>query len=59
MDLISLLIALIVVGVVLWLVTTYIPMPAPFKTVIMVVAVLVLCIWLLQAFGVGNIRIGR
>lgn len=52
MDLISVLIVLIIVGVCLYLVTTYIPMAPPIKTVITVVVVLVLCLWLLQIFGI-------
>jgi len=58
MDLISLLIALVVIGVVWWLVTTYIPMPQPIRTVITVVAVLILCIFLLQTFGLTHFRVG-
>ena len=58
MDIITLLIALVVIGVVWYLVTTYIPMPQPIKTVITVVAVLVLCIFLLNMFGITHIRIG-
>lgn len=54
MDLIQLLIVLVVIGVVWYLVSTYIPMPAPMKTVITVIAVLVLCIFLLRAFGIGG-----
>ena len=57
MDLISLLIVFVVVGVVLWLIVTYIPMPAPMKNVLMVVVVLILCIWLLQSFGLAHLRI--
>ncbi len=60
MDLINVLIVLVIVGVILWLVQTYIPMPAPIKTIITVVVVLFLCIWLLQLFGIGTgIYIGR
>jgi hypothetical protein len=43
-----------VVGVVLYLVNTYIPMAAPIKTILMVVVVLILCIWLLNVFGIGR-----
>lgn len=59
MPIINVLLVLIVVGVVLWLVTTYIPMPPPIKTVITVVLVLFLCLWLLSLFGVGDVYIGR
>ena len=57
MSLISLLGVLIVVGVILWLINTYIPMDAKIKKILNVVVVIVVIIWLLQAFGVlGNIR---
>jgi hypothetical protein len=54
MDIIQVLIVLVVVGVVLYLVQTYIPMAAPIKTILMVVVVLILCIWLLNVFGIGR-----
>lgn len=54
MDLLSALIVLIIVGVVLYMVQTYIPMAAPVKTIITVVVVLVLCLWLLRAFGINT-----
>jgi hypothetical protein len=59
MPIIQVLILLIIVGVVLWLVQTYIPMAPPIKTVITVVVVLVLCLWLLSLFGIGDIYVGR
>lgn len=48
---IELLILLVVVGVVLYLVNTYVPMAPPIKTIINVLVVLGLVIYLLQAFG--------
>ena len=51
MSLIGLLIILVVVGVCLYLVNTYVPMAAPIKTIMNVIVVLVLVIWLLSAFG--------
>ena len=51
---IEILIVLVVVGVALYLLNTYVPMSAPFKTVINVVAVLFLIIWLLRVFGVTH-----
>ena len=54
MDIIQLLIALVVFGVVWYLVTTYVPMPQPIKTVITVIVVLVLCIFLLNFFGITH-----
>lgn len=55
MDLISLLVVVIVIGVVLWLIQTYVPMPAPFKTLVMVILALVACVWLLQAAGIAHL----
>ncbi len=63
MPLINLVIVLIVVGVLLWLVNTYIPMDRKIKSILNAVVVIVVVIWLLQVFGVlgslGSVRIGR
>lgn len=52
MPLISLVIVLIIVGVLLWLVNTMIPMDAKIKTIINVLVIIVVCLWLLQVLGV-------
>ncbi len=59
MPLISLILTLAVVGFLLWLIITYIPMPAPFKNVIVVIVVIVLVLWLLQVFGVVGPSVPR
>jgi hypothetical protein len=63
MPLVTVLIVLVVVGVILWLVNTYIPMDAKIKKILNVVVVVVVVLWLLRAFGILNslsgIRIGR
>lgn len=63
MPLINLVIVLIVVGVLLWLVNTYIPMDRKIKNILNIVVVIVVVIWLLQVFGVlgsmDTIRIGN
>lgn len=56
MGLIGLVVVLIVVGVLLWLVETQIPMSPPIKIIIRVVVILVVVLWLLQLF-VGDIPI--
>jgi len=52
-----------VVGFLLWLAMTYIPMAPPVKTIIMVVVVFALVLWLLQVFGImgsfGNVHVGH
>ena len=52
MPIVTLLITLIVVGVLLWLVNTYIPMDAKIKMIINIVVVIAVIIWLLRVFGV-------
>jgi hypothetical protein len=54
MPLISVVITLIVVGVLLWLVNTYIPMDGKIKNILNVVVVICVVVWLLYAFGVIN-----
>jgi len=62
-PLIHLVIVLIVVGVLLWAVNTYIPMDGKIKSILNVVVVIAVVLWLLQAFGVldslSGIHIGR
>jgi hypothetical protein len=61
MSLLSLIIAIIVVGVLLWAVNNFIPMDGKIKSILNAIVVIVLILWLLQAFGilgsVGNIRV--
>lgn len=52
MDLISIVITLAVVGVILWLITTYLPMDPMIKQIISVVVVIAVILWLLSAVGV-------
>jgi hypothetical protein len=61
MDLIQLVVVLIVIGVLLWLVNTYIPMDATIKQIVNVVVVIAVILWLLTLFGLlplGRIRVG-
>ena len=63
MSLISLVITLIVIGVLLWLVNTYIPMDGKIKKILNIVVVICVVVWLLVAFGAlnnsGDIRVPR
>jgi hypothetical protein len=58
----QLIIILIVVGVLLWLINTYIPMQTTIKRILNAVVVIGVVLYLLSAFGVlsdfGGIRIG-
>ena len=51
MSLVTIVVVLIVVGVLLWLINTYIPMDRKIKNILNIVVVVVVVIWLLQAFG--------
>lgn len=52
MSLLSLVITLIVVGVLLWLVNTYIPMDGKIKKILNIVVIVAVVLWLLYAFGI-------
>jgi len=52
MTLTSVVLTLIVVGVLLWLVNTFIPMDGKIKQILNVVVVIAVIIWLLYGFGV-------
>jgi hypothetical protein len=55
-GLMELVIVLVVVGVLLWLVETIIPMDATIKTIIRVVVIVVVVLWLLRMF-VGDVAL--
>jgi len=63
MPLIQLVIVLVVVGVILWVINSYIPMQSTIKRILNVVVIIVVVLWLLSVFGfIGNlstIRVGR
>jgi hypothetical protein len=52
MSLIYIILVLVILGVCLYLIETYIPMSPPIKLVIRIVVVLFLVIWLLQVLGI-------
>ena len=62
MPLINLIIILVVVGVILWLINTYIPMDRKIKSILNIVVVIGVILWLLTVFGIigsiSNIRVG-
>jgi hypothetical protein len=63
MPLIHVVLVLVGVGVLLWLVNTYLPMDAKIKKILNIVVVIVVVLWLLRAFGIldslSGIRVGR
>jgi hypothetical protein len=52
MPLIEIVVALILVGFVLWLINSYIPMDATIKRILNVVVIIVVVLWLLNVFGI-------
>ena len=52
MTLINLIIILMVVGVILWLINTYLPMDGKIKSILNGVVVVVVVLWLFRVFGV-------
>jgi hypothetical protein len=48
----SILIALVVVGFLMWLVNTYIPMDGRFKQLFNVLAIVVVVVWVIKSLGV-------
>ena len=52
MSLLSILIAIIVVGVLLWVINTFLPMDRQIKKIFNLVVIIALIIWLLKAFGI-------
>ena len=63
MPLITIVITLIVIGVLLWLVNTYVPMDAKIKQVLNILVVIVVVLWILNMFvPLGSLtgpRVGR
>lgn len=60
MDLITLIVVIAVVGVIVWAITTYVPMEPHFKNLIVLVAILAVALWILSLFApVPFLRVGR
>jgi hypothetical protein len=62
MPLIQIILALVVVGVLLWLVNRFIPMASSIKSILNAVVVICVVLWLLNVFGLfhslSNIHVG-
>jgi hypothetical protein len=52
MTLANIVVVLVVVGLLLWLINTYIPMAASIKSLLNIVIFVVVLVWLLQVVGV-------
>lgn len=62
MPIIQIVIALVVVGVLLWLVNSFIPMQSSIKSILNAVVIIAVVLWLLNIFGLfhalGNFHVG-
>ena len=62
MPLVHVVLVLVVVGVLLWLVNSYIPMAGSIKAILNAVVVIAVVLWLLTVFGlmseISNIKVG-
>ena len=63
MPLVHVVLVLVVVGVLLWLVNSYIPMAGSIKSILNAVVVIAVVLWLLSVFGlmaeISNIKVGK
>ena len=62
MSLITFIVVVVIIGVALWLINTYIPMQANVKKFLNIAVVVLLILWLLYAIGIlpaGDIRVPR
>lgn len=56
---ITLVLSLALVGFVVWLIVTYIPMPDVFQKVIIVVVIILMVLYIMSVFGFHDIPISR
>lgn len=63
MPVIQLVIVLVIVGLILWMINSYMPMQSTINRILNVVVIIGVIIWLLSVFGfIGNIlsiRVGK
>ena len=56
MPLVQLVIILVVIGVILWVINSFIPMQSTIKSILNAVVIIAVIIWLLSVFGlIGDI----
>jgi hypothetical protein len=63
MPIFTLIFILVVIGVIMWAVNTYIPMQPNIKKILNIAVVVLVILWLASVFGLipsnANIRVGR
>jgi hypothetical protein len=58
MPIITVIVILIVIGLLLWLANSYIPMDGKIKNILNIVVVIMVILWLLSVFGVFSMNMG-
>jgi hypothetical protein len=61
MDVLTLIVTLVVIGFVLWLLTTYVPMPGAYKQVLVGIVILLVVLWLVRILlgPLPSVHVGR
>ncbi len=59
MGLIEFVFLIAILGFMVYMITTFIPMAQPFKVAIYGICAIILCIALLQVLGIGNFHMGN
>ena len=61
MTLVGLILTLVILGLVMYLINTLVPMDAGIKKILNIAVILIVVLWLIQSFGllgpIGNIRV--
>ena len=61
MPILTIILTIIIVGLLLWIVNSYLPMDGKIKQILNIVVVIILIIWLLKIFGIfaglDNVRV--
>jgi hypothetical protein len=55
MSILTIILVIIAVGVLLWLINAYIPMQGTIKSILNAVVIILLVVWLLDAFGLIDV----
>jgi len=59
MPILTVLVVLVIVGFLLWLANTYVPMDATIKKILVFVVIACVILWLLNIFGVFSMNLGN
>ncbi len=59
MGLIEFVFLIAILGFLIYMITTFIPMPQPFKVGIYGICAIIICIALMQVLGIGDIQLGH